>query len=202
MRRTVLITAAIALVGTAATFGARSILVEPASATPPPAKKLKPDHLPDRLLDCTLGRATNIDPSRLQDNGEVIYEGAHRFRLFLPAADKRTTPPPDATEPPEPVDPETRIVSDKDMISVATSTGFERVIDYWPDRVELVSPIDPPQMSLLIVHPINEQTRQATLFLTRAKDLATFDLQHVYQGGCTVYLGDEARKMAGLSKKS
>jgi len=152
--------------------------------------------LPDRLLDCTLGRAINLDPKRLQNNGEVHYEGAHHFQLFLPGIPARTTPPPDATEPPEPVDPRTRIVSDPDKLSTATGTGFDRVVDYWPDRVELVATIDDPLVSLIIVHPIDPARGTANLFLTRAKDLATFDLDHVYQGNCTVHLDQDARKLS------
>lgn len=142
--------------------------------------------LPNRLLRCTLGRMTNLDPKKNQTNDEIVYEGKHVFELLLPAGPARTAPPPDATEAPEPVDPRTRIVSDADGLTAKFPNRFDRVVDYWPTRVEMTTTIDDPLVNLLIVNPIDEKAGTAMLFMTQATDVATFDMEHLYRGPCTV----------------
>lgn len=142
--------------------------------------------LPGRLLTCVLGRATNLDPHREQKRSEVIYEGSHKFALYLPDVPVRTAPPPDATEPPEPVDARTRIVSDPDGLTRDVPRRFDRVIDVWPERVEMTTTIADPVVNLIIVSDIAADGTTANLFMTRAMDLATLDLQNVYSGPCSV----------------
>jgi hypothetical protein len=166
-----------------------------AATTPPPAA---PAMLPDRLLTCTLGRATNIDTKKNQTIGEIIYEGSHPFALFLPSVPVRTTPPPDATDPPEPVDPATRIVADPGGLARDVPAGFDRAVDLWPERVELARTVQGPLVNLIIVSDIDVGKATANLFMTQATDVATFNMKGIYQGGCTVVTGPAAR--AGIDR--
>ncbi|MFM6829323.1 MAG: hypothetical protein ACKOVA_03135 [Novosphingobium sp.] len=146
----------------------------------------QPATIPARLLTCVLGRATNLDPHREQKRSEVIYEGSHKFALLLPETPRRTTAPPDPTEPPEPVDPRTRIVADPDGLAKQVPAHFDRVIDLWPERVEMVTTIAEPVVNLIIVSDISPDGKQASLFMTKATDVATLDLKNVYSGSCNV----------------
>ncbi len=147
------------------------------------------DVIPGRLLTCVLGRATNLDPHREQKRSEVIYEGSHKFSLFLPQTPRRTLPPPDPTEPPEPVDARTRIVADPDGLTINVPARFDRVIDMWPERVEMTTTVVEPMVNLIIVSDISADGTRASLFMTKATDVATLDLKNVYSGDCRVGFG-------------
>lgn len=149
--------------------------------------------LPERTLQCVLGRATNLDATKNQSTDEIVYEGRHAFTLFLPAIPVRTGPPPEAVDPAEPVDPRTRIVADPDGLTRAFPARFDRVVDYWPDRVEMTTVIDNPLVNLIIIHPIDPAKGTATIFMTQATDVATFDMQHIYQGSCSVTIGHSGK---------
>lgn len=142
--------------------------------------------LPDRLLHCTIGRMTNLDPSKNQTNADIVYDGHHAFDLFLPGIAVRTAPPPDPVYPPEPVDPRTRIAADPDGLAADVPAKFTRVVDYWPERVELSTTIAGSLANLIIVHPIDAAHHHAHLFMTRARDMSSYDLAHVYAGDCEV----------------
>lgn len=147
-----------------------------------PAPKL----LPDRLLSCVLARMTNFDPAKRQSAAEITYEGQHRFELLLAKARVRTGPPPEITEPAEPVDPRTRVVADPDGLTRGFPNRFDRVVDLWPERVEMTTTIDTPLVNMIIVHPIDPVAGTATVFMTRAKDLGAYDTAHIYTGRCKV----------------
>jgi hypothetical protein len=149
--------------------------------------------LSDRLLSCTLGRALNLDPTRAQTVDEVKYEGRHELSLFLPAIRVRETAPPDPTSPPEPVHPETRIVADPDELTKDVPAGFDRVVDIWPERVELARTISDPLTQLIIITGVDPDAGTANLFMAQATDAATFDLERVYQGKCQIKEGKHAR---------
>ncbi len=149
--------------------------------------------LPARMLDCHLGRITNFDPSKEELPKEYTYEGDHAFRLFLPPIPQRTTEPPRSTQAPEPVDPKTRIVADPDGISVgAMKRPFERVVDYWPERVELTTPVGNGQVNLIVLQKSEGQPGLTDIFMTKAKDAITFDTNGMYAGRCTATTGDAA----------
>jgi hypothetical protein len=150
----------------------------------------KESMLPDRLLTCTLGRALNLDPSRKQTVADVKYEGRYPFALFLPAAPVRQTPPPDPTELPEPVNPKTRIVSDPNGLTKDVPAGFDRVVDIWPERVELARTIVEPLTHLIIISDVDTRAATANLFMATATDAATFDLTSVFSGQCKVTAGE------------
>lgn len=143
-------------------------------------------HAPARTLTCVLGRSTNLDPGKQQTYADIKSEGHHRFSLFLPAHvyDSRVTP--DPTDAPDPVDKRTAIVSDPDGLTTGVARKFDRVVDLWPRRVEMMTMIDPPLSQLIIVSDIDVATGRAHLFMTKARDAATLDLDHVYQGSCAV----------------
>ncbi len=149
--------------------------------------------LPARTLTCVLGRATNIDPSRNQTTADIAYEGLHPITLFLPSIPVRTGPPPEAVDPAEPVDPRTRIIADPDGLTKNFPRRFDRVVDYWPDRVEMTTTIQDPVVNMIIINPIDTASGTAQMFMTQATDVATFDMKHIYQGNCSVTLGATAR---------
>lgn len=145
-----------------------------------------PKMIPDRLLDCTLARMTNFDPKGRQSAADIVYEGKHPFELRLPKTPVRTTPPPEITQPAEPVDPRTKVVADPDGLTRGFPNRFDRVVDLWPERVEMTTTIDTPLVNMIIVHPIDPAKGTATLFMTRAKDLNAYDTDHMYTGECRI----------------
>lgn len=143
--------------------------------------------LPARLLRCRLGRITNFTPSREQDPSEFVYDGEHAFALFLPSIAVRTKEPPRSTLPPEPVDPRTRIVADPDGISAGAAVKpFERVVDYWPDRVEMTTALEGGVVNLIILQKSQRKPGVVDMFMTRATDAVTWDQQHLYSGQCRI----------------
>jgi len=166
--------------------------LHPFSAEPASSKPPAPMH-PARLLDCELGRITNFDASKAQKPSDFRFEGRHAFRLFLPAIPVRTTPPPSSTRPPEPVDPDTRILADPDGLSRgASDKPFYRVVDYWPERVEMTTPVADQASNLVILDRFDTQRNTVNLFMTVANDAVTYDQAHLYAGPCQVRTGDAA----------
>jgi len=153
-----------------------------AQVAPAPASAM----LAARTLSCVLGRATNLDPSKQQSTKDIIYEGRHEFALFLPAIPVRQGPPPDPGDPAEPVDPRTRVLSDPTGLMRGVPPRFDRVADLWPARVELLTVTRPPVARLIIISSIDEHAGTASLFMTDSVDAATLDLDHVFQGNCTI----------------
>lgn len=144
-----------------------------------------PKMIPERLLSCTLKRMTNFDPQKQQSAADITYEGNYPLTLRLPATPVRTAPPPDITDPPEPVDPRTAIVADPAGLTRDFPKAFNRVVDMWPERVEMTSVIDQPLVNMIIINPIDPARGSATLFMTRARDLNAYDTDHMYTGACT-----------------
>ena len=143
--------------------------------------------LPDRYLQCVLGRSTNLDPSKRQKTSEIISEGRYSIALRLPPIPVRTGEPPEPNDPPEPVDPRTRIVSDPDGLATGVSPNFLRVADLWPKRVEMIATIPGSTwLHMMIIDSINPAKQRAHLFIARVKDAATMDLKRVYQGECKI----------------
>ncbi|CAM8663224.1 hypothetical protein [Sphingobium cupriresistens] len=172
-----------------------------APATVPTGVDAKaPRMIPARLLDCTLGKISNFDTQREQDPSEYTYSSRHKFSLFLPETPVRTAPPPDATAPPEPVNPQTRIVADPDGIARdAEAHAFDRVVDFWPQRVEMTKPISEVAVKLVVIDGIAPNQSTATMFLTSANDAVTFDLKNLYYGQCGVKLGNQAQAAASAA---
>ncbi|HEX7853227.1 MAG TPA: hypothetical protein VF503_05975 [Sphingobium sp.] len=162
------------------------------SVASPVAEPLAPASAP-RLLDCSLGHITNFDRDKAQTMADYSFDGWHSFKLFLPATPPRTKQPPAATAAPEPVDPKTTIVSDPDRISdQAFGRPFGRVVDLWPERVEMTTPISDVAVNLIVIDHIDTAAATATLFLTHANDALTFDLKNLYIGKCKVAIGEGA----------
>ena len=95
--------------------------------------------------------------------------------------------PPRSTLPPEPVDPRTRIVADPDGIAAgAAAKPFERVVDYWPERVEMTTPIGNGLVNLIILQRSQTKPGLIDLFMTRATDAVSWDEKHLYSGHCKI----------------
>ena len=175
---------------------ARLVPVETPAVAPAPGAH-HASMQPARLLDCELGRITNFDPSKNQKPDDFRFEGRHRFQLFLPPIPVRTTEPPSSTQPPEPVDPRTRVLADPDRLSRgASDEPFYRVVDYWPERVEMTTPIAEEASNLVILDRFDPASRTVNMFMTVANDAVTYDQAHLYAGPCRVTIGDAAA--AGL----
>jgi hypothetical protein len=145
--------------------------------------------LPDRTLDCTLGRALNLDPSRNQSRDEIRYEGAYSFSVFLPSIPQRQSQPPDPTEMPEPVNPATRILADPAGLASDQNSAFNRVVDMWPERVEMARTINPALSRLIIVSDIDAANGSANLFMAEATDAASMNMEKIFLGRCQVKIG-------------
>jgi hypothetical protein len=148
-----------------------------------------PAMLPARSLTCDLGHATNVDTSRQQSDDELVFDARHQLGLFLPAIPVRTSEPPDPAYPvSEPVNKHTRITRDPDKITADIIAPFNRVVDYWPDRVEMTAPIGLKKYKLLIVSGYDANTHRAKLFMTNAVDLSTWDMGKIFAGYCDVVI--------------
>ena len=152
--------------------------------------------LPDRVLTCTVRHITNFDPGREQTAAELQFDSVHRLVLHLPPIAKRTTPPPEAFEKPDPVDPRTRVLADPD--SIAATSQFDRVVDIWPERVELAATLQGNLRSVIVINAIDATARTANVFLTRATELTHFDASRIYQGACSVAANDPATRRASM----
>ena len=152
--------------------------------------------LPDRTLTCDLGHATNLDPLKDQTDTDIIYDSRHVFGVHLPAVPARTTPPPDATEPPEPVAKGTRIIADPDGIAKDVIGPVVRVADLWPERVELTLPISSYEVKLIIITDFDAPSGKARMFMTNAKDAATFNMDRIYGGNCMVTIAPPQKRQS------
>lgn len=145
--------------------------------------------IPARTLQCTVGRALNLDPARPQTAAEIVREGAYRFTIELPAAPAPVGPPPDPADPAGPVDPAVALRHDQAGLFRDMQQPFDRVIDRWPDRVELVSRLgDGPWHRFFAITDIAPAAGTASLFSSRVQDAASLDLGSVYLGSCLVSL--------------
>lgn len=161
-------------------------LQTPASANVATGAASFAEMLPARTLNCTLARALNLDPSRAQTRDEIQYEGSYPFSLHLPSIPKRQTPPPDPTAEPEPVDPATAITNDPAGLANDGKRAFDRVIDLWPNRVEMARAIGPALSRLIIISDIDTAKGSANLFMAPAADAASMDMSKVYIGSCRI----------------
>jgi hypothetical protein len=152
----------------------------------PAAAKPARQMVPARTLACEVGRATNFDPSKWQKRDEIIYEGRHAFRLFLPPTPKWEGPRPDPSDDPLPVDPKLRILQDPSGLTKDSGPRFLRVVDLWPERVEMVREMKPPLGKLIIVSDISPDQKSARITITSAADAASLDINRLYSGMCTV----------------
>jgi len=183
------------LAAAASLAAATSACAQPApvqSAAPQPAASPAPERLPARLVTCSLGHATNFDPEKQQKLSDITYDTHHRLTLYLPGIDARTAPPPDAVEPAEAVDPATRVTEDPDGLTSDAPWPFDRVVDLWPDRVELAKTMASGTYKTLLVSNYNPANGTARMFLGTAADLTTYDLKRLYLGECTVTLNPPA----------
>ncbi len=142
--------------------------------------------LPDRTLTCDLGHATNVDTGKDQRDSDIIFDSRHVFGVHLPARPARTTPPPDAVEPPEPVAKGTEIIADPDKIAADVIGPVSRVVDLWPDRVELTLPMSRVESKLIVITGFDAATGRAHMFMTNARDLANININRIYGGNCLV----------------
>lgn len=155
-----------------------------AAAVPDAATKI-----PSRTFRCKLGHALNLDPAKEQRMDEIRYEGSHEFAVFIPAAISRGKPALDSADPTSAADPATRVLADPSGLRRGVPAGFARIVDLWPERVELTQTIERPLVHFMVINQIDETTRTANLFMTTATDVASMNLKTVYQGRCHYALG-------------
>ena len=165
-------------------------MAAPAPAQPSPSQPST--RLPARLVTCLLGHATNFNPERQQKLGDITFDTHHRLTLFLPGISARTTPPPDAIEPAETVDPDTRLIEDPDGLSSDAPGPFNRVVDVWPERVELAKTTETGAYKAFLVSNYDATRGTARMFIGTATDLVTYDLKRIYMGDCIVTLNPPA----------
>lgn len=181
---------------------ARAAAPAPAIAsTRAPAAKPAAAMLPARALTCQLGHPDNVDWNKEQALADLNFVSHHTLGVFLPAIPVRTSAPPDATEPPEPVNPRTRIINDPDGITADVAGPVNRLVDMWPKRVEMTLPMTTGESKLLIFTDGDEAKGNAKLFMTNARDLMTLSQRAVYFGDCTVELGKAAMARAARAGK-
>ncbi|KPF78542.1 hypothetical protein IP88_03345 [alpha proteobacterium AAP81b] len=159
----------------------------PASPAPPPAIH------PDRTLTCDMRRVTNADLSRVQPAEELLYEGNSRLVLHLGAVAVHSGPPPETFETPEATAPTTRVTADDGGILAGVPQKFTRVVDRWPDRVEIATEIDDQVINVMVLNPIDVAANRARLFMTFSNYQFGYDPKRIYIGECTVAIGAAAQ---------
>lgn len=164
--------------------GGTPAMAEPAQSVP----ARQPERLPARLFTCSLGHTTNFDPEKLQTQDDITYDTHHRLSLYLPGINRRTTPPPDALDQAEAVDRRTRLVEDADKITADAPGAFNRVVDLWPDRVELTKQTTFGAFKTFLVSDYDPARGTARMFLGTAGDITSYDLKRIYMGDCKVVL--------------
>lgn len=145
--------------------------------------------VPARTFRCKLGLALNLDPTKAQRMDEIQYEGSHDFTVFIPAAVSRGRPATDSVDPTTAADPSTQVLADPSGLRRGVPAGFERMVDLWPERIELTQTIERPLAHFMVINQIDESTQTANLFMTTATDVAAMNLKTVYQGPCSYALG-------------
>lgn len=181
------LTSACLILSLPASFSALAVEAPPAKAA------AAPNVLPDRLFNCSIGHITNFDPRIDQTPDQLHFDAYHVFKLFLPAITAPVGRPPDAIEDAPPVDPRTRILSDPDHISGQPTDHFDRIIDLWPERVELSASIKGPLLNAIAIYPIDTEHGTASLFMMRATELTHYQPDHFYWGRCQITTGASAR---------
>lgn len=147
----------------------------------------KPALLPARSLSCNVGHPTNLDFTRDQTEDELKFDSRHQVGLFLPPIPVRTSAPPDpAFAATELVDKRTRFTNDPDRIAADITAPFTRVVDLWPERVEMTAPVSARKVKVLVITNYDETTHKAQLFMTNATDLLTWDRDTIFVGRCDV----------------
>jgi hypothetical protein len=173
-------------IATQLAWGAMLVLASMASpghaAAPAPV-------LPDRLLECSIGHVINFDPTHQQTAAELRYDGFHRLVIMLAQGPRLVGKPPEAIDDAPAVDPRTHIVADPDHITAQPDDRFGRIIDQWPNRVELSATIKGDLLNAIVLTPIDEASGMANLFMMRATELTHFDPAHIYQGTCRIRTG-------------
>ncbi len=167
-------------------MGSLCSAVPAAAATSAMVNQISTAAIPARTLQCVLGRGLNVKPGESQTIEEIGLEGRFEMDLFLPEAPRRTAPPPDAIEAPEPVNPATRVTRDSGNLLKDVPIGFDRVVDLWPERVEMVRAIAPMKSHLIMIDQVDPTERTARIYMTTASDALTFDLNRFYLGNCQV----------------
>ncbi len=154
------------------------------SASPAQAAKL----LPSRIFTCDIGHVVNFDASKRQTPTDLKFDTRHRFVFTLAGGPARTAPPPEPGDKPEKVNPVSRIVSDPDRIAPQHRAQFDQVVDYWPDRIELMGMIKGDLRNAIVIDSYDAAAGTANLFMLRATELTHFEQGHIYQGSCRVTL--------------
>lgn len=153
-----------------------------AAAAPAVPRKL----LPARLFTCDIGHVVNFDASKRQTPADLRFDTRHRFVFALAGGPVRTAQPPEPGEKPEKVDPASRIIADPDRIAPQHRAQFDQVVDYWPDRIELMGMISGELRNAIVIESYDPVAGTANLFMLRASELTHFEQQHIYQGTCRV----------------
>ncbi|MBX9884095.1 MAG: hypothetical protein K2X68_03895, partial [Novosphingobium sp.] len=145
-----------------------------------------PARLPSRVFTCDVGHVVNFDATKAQLAGELKFDRRHRLVFALPSGPARKAPPPDVGEPPEKVPAGSHILSDPDHIAPQRKLQFDQVVDYWPERIELMGLITSQLRNAIVLDRIDTKSGTANLFMVRATELTHFQHDHVYQGTCTI----------------
>jgi hypothetical protein len=170
-----------------ARFSGFALVVMTAGAAVVPADVVAKAMQPDRVLECTMRRATNADTSKLQTYEELTFEGAHRLVLHLGPIEVRTGAPPDAaTEEAESVSPLTRIDADPDGLLAGVPVQFSRVVDRWPERVEIATDVDIDLINFMALSPIDVERRTARLFMTFTNRQLGYNIKRIFLGDCSI----------------
>lgn len=150
------------------------------------AASAAPATLPSRVFTCDIGHVVNFDAAKRQTPAELTFDTRHRLVFALPGGPARTAPPPEAYDPPEQVRAGSRILSDPDHIAPQHKAQFDQVVDYWPERIELMGLIKDQLRNAIVIDSIDSANGTANLFMLRATELTHFEPGYIYQGTCRI----------------
>jgi hypothetical protein len=152
-----------------------------------------PARLPGRVFTCDVGHVVNFDPVKSKTTGTLQFDSRHHLVFALPGGPARTGLPPDVNEPAEKVRPGSRIISDPDHIAPQHTAQFDQVVDFWPERIELMGLIKGDLRNAIVIDSIDPAKGTANLFMLRATELSRWEQDHIYQGSCKITVSASAK---------
>lgn len=155
-----------------------------------------PKMLPSRLFTCDIGHVVNFDASKRQAPADLRFDTHHTLVFALAGGPARTGQPPEPGEKPEKVNQASRIIADPDHIAPQHRAQFDQVVDYWPDRIELMGMIAGDLRNAIVIDSYDPASGTANLFMLRASELTHFEQSHIYQGTCRVTVQTNSRRQA------
>lgn len=140
----------------------------------------------ERVLDCTVAHATNIDPAVDQRPGDIVYGQTYAVTLALSAGTVPLAQGPGTGEPDAIPPVGYRVIADREGLFRGIKPGFSRVADYWPKHVELGQTVSGAVFAFVLLDSVPDQPKLMSIYIARAQDAVSVDSSWIHRGTCTI----------------